>query len=722
MSTFRIGFIALAASAVLSVFQQPAQADVRTLRPTQTLPRPANSSYESFGFEVAIDGPHIIVLALDEGPVPTYAALLYRRNNSDGRWVYMRTLVTATGAFWRVGVAMKNRIAAVTMGGHVSLFEYTGGDYVPAVSAAPIIHPGGVAISGDSLLIGGNNCDYDAVVYQKGADGHWGISGRLDDNAGACEDWGMEAELNYGYALLRPHYGGVATAWRRNGTALDWVPAGVLTPPPGTTESSSPYALQGATAVATNGLVFRRSGSSSWTLQGKVTSVDHDDTFGLTHAAVYRDGVLATTESGSFGWTLPRIYLETSPGRFEHVATLKSSFAGYGADISGRTVVAPNTDALGHQDVEIFTLPLELRAPAPIANDFEDHDTSDLEALSGQFQLATRGSNDVLAQSNPNGLAIAVAADSDWTDYQRVEANFVQTSGDGDSWVGLVARYVDANNYYFAVIRTNQTYAVYKRVHGVDTLLQEGTYYPPISQRVVLVVDGDQISLKFGSQPFLIGTDRSLPHGRAGLATWRARADFDDVYVAGTSEYGLQNRAWGWAGHNVDVDLTTAGGNWQVPWHEQEDPEDTTYPLELRQLDMSGDARAYTGTPVGNMDINTRVRLDAFGASPQSAWFGVMARYVDPANFYYVTARNTGQIQIRKVVDGVITVLASASFTPVAGQYYDLRFLVINDQLQVFVDRTFMASAHDDAIARGQYGLATYRTAATWESLSAVQP
>ena len=31
------------------------------------------------------------------------------------------------------------------------------------------------------------------------------------------------------------------------------------------------------------------------------------------------------------------------------------------------------------------------------------------------------------------------------------------------------------------------------------------------------------------------------------------------------------------------------------------------------------------------------MRLDQFGAAPQSAWFGLLARYVDARNFYYVT-------------------------------------------------------------------------------------
>ena len=93
MKMFRTGLIPLAALAVSLAFQQPARADVRTLRPVQTLPKPTNPAYDHFGLAVAIDGAHIIVLAIDEGTTShRYAALLYRRNSSDGRWVFRRTL------------------------------------------------------------------------------------------------------------------------------------------------------------------------------------------------------------------------------------------------------------------------------------------------------------------------------------------------------------------------------------------------------------------------------------------------------------------------------------------------------------------------------------------------------------------------------------------------------------------------------------------------------
>ena len=66
-----------------------------------------------------------------------------------------------------MNVRMKNGLAVVQFGDQETIYEYTGGDYVAGQSATPIRHPGGVAISGNSVLIGGDGCDYDAVVYQK---------------------------------------------------------------------------------------------------------------------------------------------------------------------------------------------------------------------------------------------------------------------------------------------------------------------------------------------------------------------------------------------------------------------------------------------------------------------------------------------------------------------------------------------------------------------------
>src|SRR6185295_189194 len=270
MKALRVGVFALASLALLS----PAWSDVRTLRPAQTLPLPPNQTFTYFGLGVAIDGPYIIVLtAKYEGEHSTgQFALLYRRG-SNGVWSYRRILQSHSGPLPDMNVRMKNGLAVVQFGNQETIYEYTGSDYVPGQSAAPIRHPGGVAISGNSVLIGGDGCDYDGVVYQKGANGLWGITGRLDDNQnqGECgpDDIGIPVELNNDYALIGGDTRNGVPAFRRNGTALNWLPAGTITVPPGTTFSGGPLGLQGATAVTGIYEVFRRNGTT-WTQQDSV--------------------------------------------------------------------------------------------------------------------------------------------------------------------------------------------------------------------------------------------------------------------------------------------------------------------------------------------------------------------------------------------------------------------------------------------------------------------
>ncbi len=714
MKTLRRGVFKLASLALSFALLTPAlAADVRSIDPWQTLPRPPGSAFTYSGQDIAIDGGHIIVLGGYEGG---QQALLYRRNSSNGQWVYRRALVTWTGPFVRSGVAMKNGIAAVQFGDQVSLFEMSGGDYVPSPSTAPIRHHGGLAISGNRVLVGGNNCDYDAVVYQKNTAGSWAITGRLDDNQGQCfgEFDSYAVELHYDYALLLGSNASQAQAWRRNGSALEWVPAGSLALLPEGSTSTYPFALQGATAVGSHGHVWRRSGTSTWTLQGIPTSVDHDQSFGFVGIPVYRDGVLMTIESGV--WAFPRVYLEASPGRFEHVASLFTTNSVNVHDVSGRTAVVSNT----RFDVQVFNLPSQMRAPVPIVNDFEDRDISGFTFSGGQFALATRGSDDVLVQSSTNGRAVAVLSDSDWTDHQRVEADITPTYGTG-GWVGLVARYIDADNYYYTVLRPNSTYGIYKRVNGVDTSLYEANFYNqmPASFRASMRVKDNRIDVFFSFQQGAAVTDNSLTHGRGGVVTFLSRADFDDVHVAGTDPYLLFSREWGFGGSDSVSGMEELSGDWQVI--EISDGEESGID-GLAQRDKTVSGVAIIGTPVANQDINARMRLDAFGTSTQGAWFGLLARYEDARNHYYVTMRSTGQVQIRKIVDGVITVLGTANLTAVPGRIYDVRFLVINDQLQLYVDHVLVATAHDGSIAQGKYGLATYRAAARYETYYVLQP
>ena len=432
-----------------------------------------------------------------------------------------------------------------------------------AQTAAPLRHPGGVAISAKSILFGGDNCTYDAVVYEKRTDGIWDITGRMNDNQGQCHPEGRAVELHYDYALLQEPGESWLKAWHR-GTALDWTPGGVI-------YANSHYSLvtraglQNATAVTAGSGVDLREGDD-WRRVGYVLPADFGSA-GLAADVAYRDGVLLMThEWRPVSILKPYAFIETAPGFFEHVAILDTERNTIDFDVSGRTVVAAEQDSGGDQRIVVFTLPEPLAAPPPIPDDFEDRDASDFTVASGQFVLATRGNDDVLAQAATSGLSLALANDSDWNYYQRIEADIAPKFGAADAWVGLVARYIDANNYYYVAIRYNNTFGIYRRLNGVETLLAQGTSAGPFPSRVTLIVDGANIRVEINQQSAALTNDPYLAGGRAGLATFQAVADFDDVHVAATAPRPLVRSVYS-PNHPgpgpYGAPLDTVGGTWE---------------------------------------------------------------------------------------------------------------------------------------------------------------
>ena len=695
-----------------------AWADVHTIRPSQILEPPPGQTFTHFARNVAIDGASIIVLATHAGG---QSALLYQRSSGSSRFTYRKTLLTFVYPRERMQVRMKNGIAVVHFGDRAWIFERIGNSYVVAQTATPLRHPGGVSISDHSILFGGDDCDYDAVVYEKRTDGIWAITGRLDDNQGQCHPEGRGVELHYGYALLQEPGDRRVNAWRRNGTALDWLPAGALfaNVSDGVVRR---IALQRYTAVTPGSQVNVREGNS-WPVKSYAFPLDFGAA-GLAHDVTWRDGVLITTHTWPPSqFAKPYAFIETAPGFFEHVAILDTAYGTIDHDISGRTVVAAveGAPSWGLHQAAVFALPEPLAAPAPIPDDFEDRDTSDFTFASGQFALATRGSNDVLAQTATSGLSLALVNDSDWNYYQRIEAEIAPTFGAADGWVGLVARYVDANNYYYVAVRNNGTFGIYRRLNGVETLIREGTSAGPLPSRVQLIVDDDEISV-YINQQFAVAhfpIDRSLPHGRAGLATFRATADFDDVHVAATGPRQLLRNLYSPDGDFVITDVTpftnTIGGDWQL----QRDS--NGFINALQQLDSSRTAYATIGGQARSQEIDVFSQINSV-SSETAAWVGVFGRYVDQSTHYQAILRVTNRVEIRKTVNGVVTVLAAANYPLARDRYQSVRFRLVEDQLQLFVNRTLVLSARDDEIPQGQFGIATHRATATWSQVFVKQP
>jgi len=91
--------------------------------------------------------------------------------------------------------------------------------------------------------------------------------------------------------------------------------------------------------------------------------------------------------------------------------------------------------------------------------------------------------------------------------------------------------------------------------------------------------------------------------------------------------------------------------------------------------------------------------------------FGVLCRYRAPDSFYYFALTADGRYAILRVSEGRPTVLTGDGFLsspaiPVDAEVYRLRAVCQGEDLALYVDGQPVAAASDDALRRGDVGLA----------------
>lgn len=676
-----------------------------TLYPVQTL-SPPNADDASFGQLVAIDGDALIAVS-DAG------AALYRRG-SNGRWAYSRVLLTGVDGNDRL--AMKNGIAVI---GNSTLHVYTrqGNDYVEAVLPEEArAAKGSVAISARRIAVGVDTCSDDTLLLTESSTGSWEITGRADGPAAGCGDHPVSIDLNNSLLAVRRNDTRVNLYGRS--LTVEWSGIGGFDLPASARGGYGPVALQTGVTVAPGSTVYRGQ-ASVWSPAGAARPVDYANGSGFAYQVVFRDGFLVTKES----WGemhdpyKPYVYVDNGSG-FDHVAILQTSGFTDDLDVSGRTVVA-GSDLLGYRSVEVFNLPLPVQPPRAIADDFEDDSTPQWEQTPGsQFAVTGTGTNTVFRNVGLTNEGHAVLADSDSPEFQSIEADIVPTRVNGtDRWAGLGLRYVDESNFYYLTWRSSNVLQIKRKVNGTIAMLASTSLPMNLGQkrRLRFSIYRNRLSASVDGAQVLAVTDNSFKRGRSALMAYRVGADYDNVYAAPTEALNLAWKNYREVWYDWGRDFTYTRGNWMLTG--ESDPDG------LSQTVTDTSAYALVGTDTDDQSVTSRLRLDSFnGTTSQAAWFGLFARYHDASNYYQVSLRSSRQLQIRKVVNGQLTVLAAKSFTTEPGRFYELRFDVLGDQLHAYVDGVLVAQALDDSVSRGHYGLGTYRAAATFQTFIVEQP
>ena len=139
-----------------------------------------------------------------------------------------------------------------------------------------------------------------------------------------------------------------------------------------------------------------------------------------------------------------------------------------------------------------------------------------------------------------------------------------------------------------------------------------------------------------------------------------------------------------------------------------------------RQSSLAGEYRAMLrNSDWIEQSIEAVIRPTAFSGADR--WAGLAVRYLDSANYYYVTLRSSGVVELKRMLDGVYTTLAQKPLPIVAGRYYHVALQASGSMITVRIDGKEFIWSDDDEIPHGSAALLGYRTAVDYDNVVASQ-
>jgi hypothetical protein len=392
---------------------------------------------------------------------------------------------------------------------------------------------------------------------------------------------------------------------------------------------------------------------------------------------------------------------------------------GYSVDISGNRIITTSGDGSG---IYLYELPATLPThPAVLQEDFQDNVANNwLGTPTGAWSIVAGSTSRVYRQSSTAAESISVRSNADWTN-QSIEAYIRPTAVSGsDRWFGLFVRRSDANNYYYATVRTSNVVQIRKMVNGTFTTLASAPLNVTMNRTYNLRLEAIGTWLRVYVDGVLMAQTRdlSLTHGVAGLRTYRLAADFDNVVTSPNPTGWL---LYSQLDHYYDYDnpdyvpgerrqwVISGSGAWTFPDNR----------TVWAQTSTTADARAVAGFGMRDTALITRLRAVRFEGSDR--WFGVLTRYQNASNYYYVTLRSSNRIELKRLVNGTATVLDSATLTVTPGTTFDIRIEDVGNAHRVYVNGVLALEANDSTFASGKIGFATYKTSAEFEFIEVKQ-
>ncbi len=140
-----------------------------------------------------------------------------------------------------------------------------------------------------------------------------------------------------------------------------------------------------------------------------------------------------------------------------------------------------------------------------------------------------------------------------------------------------------------------------------------------------------------------------------------------------------------------------------------------------RQSSTASNYRALLGDSDWiEQSIEADIRPSVFSGSDR--WAGLAVRYLDDANYYYVTLRSSGVVALKRIRNGVVSTMAQKAFPIVAGRSYHVSLQASGTLVTVRLDgKVFIWGQESQLIPHGSAALLGYRTAVDYDNVVAAQ-
>lgn len=166
----------------------------------------------------------------------------------------------------------------------------------------------------------------------------------------------------------------------------------------------------------------------------------------------------------------------------------------------------------------------------------DDWTTVTLSGGSANWSVVSNGTSNVYRQSNSTTTAAtyAHAGNSTWTDQVLEVDAKANTFGTSSQFFGVVSRFTDTSNYYYFILRANNTVELKKYVAGVQSTLDTAQFTVSTTPTYDLKLEalGPTLNAYVDGRLVLEAQDTSLPAGKIGLKLLNTAAEFDNVLVS----------------------------------------------------------------------------------------------------------------------------------------------------------------------------------------------